>query len=169
MWAHTAHAHARTPLCPTPPHPTSLCRSLSSYFLPWTSATVSTFDYPLQTIRLDFGVVGIRYICAGEFCSPGEYFAVYNSFILFWYREVNNGGFAPYPNQPIPSADPGMFATCVCALGSEWCVPWTLISHSHGILLHCFFCLPSFPRLTQKAPPLSPSTRTNLPLKIQFV
>jgi hypothetical protein len=80
---------------------------------------VSTFAPPLQTIWLEFSVGSVRYTCLGEFCEPREFRDTYYNFMVFWYRQINNGGFAPYPNIPLASSEPGMSSTALCAIGSE--------------------------------------------------
>jgi hypothetical protein len=101
-----AHAHAR-----------AHASSLGSYFAPWMSVIVSTFESPFQTFLLEFSVGIVHYACWGEFCSPQDYKASYSVFMTFWYSQVNNGGFAPYPNITPASGDPGNSATAFAALG----------------------------------------------------
>ena len=84
------------------------------------SVTVSTFESPFQTFLLEFSVGIVHYACWGEFCSPQDYKASYSVFMNFWYTQVNNGGFAPYPNVPVASSDAGTAATCFVAIGSAF-------------------------------------------------
>lgn len=112
------HTHSH----PFTPTPTRTRSSLGSYFAPWMSVTVSTFESPFQTFLLEFSVGIVHYACWGEFCSPQDYKASYSVFMNFWYTQVNNGGFAPYPNITPASGDPGNTATALAALGCA-CAP----------------------------------------------
>jgi hypothetical protein len=94
--------------------------SLASYFVPWTSVSVTTFAPPFQTISLGFSVGTVKYLCTGENCTPYDYENTYVNFIRFWYLQINNGGFAPYPNVPVASSDAGTAATCFVAIGSAF-------------------------------------------------
>ncbi len=113
--AHSRHTPHNAP-APTPP--SRSCSSIGSFFAPWTTVSVSTFAPPLQTIRLEFSVATVNYFCAGNFCTPNEFKATYPVFMLFWYRQINNGGFAPYPNIAVASSDPGLTATCLSVFAS---------------------------------------------------
>ena len=107
---------------------TSHRRGIVSYFFPFSFVSVTTepFDStdPQQTITLEFGMVYARFTCQGQSCDPtrGNAYAIwsyqglYGTMFFWWYKIINNGGFAPYPNIPVPSSDPALCCLCLAAI-----------------------------------------------------